>query len=351
MVAGLVRPSTLRQVTIPLGGKAASWNPSLRGVDDSSAGRVMLARHPHAHDPRSLEPFPCFPSWPHRVSISTSTACCLAQRSPYMPCVSPIPVTDIPRYPLGSLQVTVERRGVPGLVGPAPGRVRAARAVGARRGHPAPRLCMPPAPCYFAREGRVSMPATFVGFGFGPIQTGLMLREAARLGRLHPFRDCRGRPVAGGCREGCRTELSVKKVFVPPSSKERGEPQISLFLNSLFSTMTCSRPGAASLPFSLSPVIRSVGAVETGALARRVDEPVVDQGDRRHGGAAKADVDIDDTAGSAPVGVDIDRDGAVRVRVDLVHAGPVGNRVEVEDLRVMTRAATSNTPVLAAVDA
>ena len=25
----------------------------------------------------------------------------------YMPCVSPIPVTDIPRYPLGSLQVTV----------------------------------------------------------------------------------------------------------------------------------------------------------------------------------------------------------------------------------------------------
>ena len=44
------------------------------------------------------------------------------------------------------------------------------------------------------------MSATFVGFGFGPIQTGLLLFEAVAVGRLRPLRRRGGRPGARGRR-------------------------------------------------------------------------------------------------------------------------------------------------------
>jgi hypothetical protein len=68
------------------------------------AGRVMLARHP-MRAPQGLE-LSLFPFVAGGINFNLD-GLLLGAKVAYVPYASPIPVTDIPRYPLGSLQVTV----------------------------------------------------------------------------------------------------------------------------------------------------------------------------------------------------------------------------------------------------
>jgi hypothetical protein len=86
----------------PLGG--SSFLDPFVEVGVGCAGRVMLARHP-PHTSPGLE-LSLFPFVAGGLNFNLD-GLLFGAKVAYMPCVSSIPVTDIPRYPLGSLQVTV----------------------------------------------------------------------------------------------------------------------------------------------------------------------------------------------------------------------------------------------------
>lgn len=93
-----------------------------------SAGRVMLARRPPAGSPNlSLALFPFVAAG---LSLDLD-GLLLGAKLAYTPSISPIPATEIPRYPLGSFQVTVSAGIALGWPDP-----WGARTAGARRSRP-----------------------------------------------------------------------------------------------------------------------------------------------------------------------------------------------------------------------